>query len=210
MGTLAILGAGGHGRVVADCAEAAGWTEISLFDDRPSPETREAWPIGGAGADLIARLSTFQGVVVGIGDNAARVEWQRRLAASGGHLVSLVHPRATVSSYATLGVGSVVFAGAVVNIGARLGQAVIVNTGATVDHDCDLADGVHVSPGAHLAGGVRIGGMSWVGIGAVIREGITIGQRVRIGAGAVVVESVGDDLTVVGNPARPLEKRTHA
>lgn len=210
MRSLAILGAGGHGRVVADCAETAGWPAITVFDDRPSPVARGPWPIGGTGADLVARLSEFEGMIVGIGDNAARLDWHRRLIGLGGRLVSLIHPRATVSSYASLGVGTVVFAGAVINIGARLGQAVIVNTGATVDHDGDLADGVHVSPGAHLSGGVRVGEASWVGVGAALREGVTIGERVLIGAGAVVVKSVDDGLTVVGNPARALERQPNA
>lgn len=210
MRSLAILGAGGHGRVVADCAATAGWPAITVFDDGPSPVANGPWPFVGTGADLVARLSEFEGVVVGIGANAARLDWHRRLIGLGGRLVSLIHPGATVSSYASLGAGTVVFAGAVINIGARLGQAVIINTGATVDHDAGLADGVHISPGAHLAGRVRVGEASWVGIGAAVREGVTIGKRVRIGAGAVVIKPVDDDLTVVGNPARPLEKQPNA
>lgn len=206
MASLAILGAGGHGRVVADCAQMAGWARISAFDDRPSTVTDSPWPAIGTAADLVARLSEFEGVVVGIGDNFIRLDWHRRLIGLGACMVSLIHPAATVSSYASLGGGTVVFAGAVVNIGARLGQAVIVNTGATVDHDTSLADGVHVSPGAHLAGGVRIGEGGWVGIGAAVREGVSIGSRVRVGAGAVVVNDVDDDLTVVGNPARILKR----
>ena len=31
--SLAVLGAGGHGRSVADAAEAAGWTRVDLFED---------------------------------------------------------------------------------------------------------------------------------------------------------------------------------
>jgi len=206
MESLAILGAGGHGRVVADCAKMAGWAAITAFDDHPSAVVDSPWPAKGTGSDLLARLSEFDGVVVGIGDNITRLDRQRRLIGLGAPVVSLVHPGATVSSYVSLGAGTVVFAGAIVNIGTRLGQAVIVNTGATVDHDNILADGVHVSPGAHLAGGVHVGEASWVGIGAAVREGIRIGGRVRVGAGAVVVKDVDDGLTVVGNPARLLEK----
>lgn len=210
MKSLAILGAGGHGRVVADCAQMAGWAAITAFDDSLSAAGDSPWQPEGTGADLASRLSEFEGVVVAIGDNTIRLDWQRRLIAFGARVVSLIHPAATVSSYASLGAGTVVFAGAIVNIGARLGQAVIVNTGATIDHDGDLADGVHVSPGAHLAGGVRVGESSWVGIGAAVREGVCIGSRVRVGAGAVVVKNIDDGLTVVGNPARLLEKRSHA
>lgn len=210
MGSIAILGAGGHGRVVADCAEAAGWTDISIFDDRPSFDFHSPWPVVGTGADLLARVAEFEGLVVGIGANPTRLNWHRQLSNAGARLMSVVHPHAMVSAHAQVGRGSVVFAGAVVNIGARLGEAVIINSGATVDHDCEIADGVHISPGAHLAGGVTVDELSWVGIGAAVREGVIIGRDVTIGAGAIVIKSVEAGLTMVGNPARPLEKRPYA
>ena len=210
MGSIAILGAGGHGRVVADCAKMAGWTDIFIFDDRPSADFDGPWPIVGTGADLLARAAEFEGVVVGIGANPTRLNWHRQLSNAGAPLVSVVHPRAVVSTYAQVGRGSVLFAGAVVNIGARLGEAVIVNTGATVDHDCEIADGVHISPGAHLAGNVKVEELGWIGIGAAVREGIVIGRNATIGAGATVIKPVETGLTMVGNPARPLEKLSNA
>lgn len=210
MKTLAILGAGGHGRVVADCAEAAGWDEILFFDDKRPTAVPDSWRYAGTGSDLVGRLQGLSGVVVAIGANSVRLDWHRRLAAHAAPLVSLVHPRAWLSHRAEVGPGTVVFAGAVVNVGARLGEAVIVNTGATVDHDCRLADGVHISPGAHLAGGVTVGEGSWIGIGAVVREMVDIGERARIGAGAAVVATVGSDVTVVGVPARPIRRGANA
>ena len=203
---LTILGAGGHGRVVADCAEAVGWSDIRLFDDRPDAAEASPWPVAGTIDDVMNRLGAFDGVVVGVGANPARLDWTRRITGAGGKIATLIHPRATVSRHALIGPGSVVFAGAVVNIGARIGQAAIINTGATVDHDCALEDGVHVSPGAHLAGGVRVGAESWIGVGAAVREGVVIGAGVTVGAGAVVVRPVADGQTVVGNPARILER----
>ena len=206
MRSLAILGAGGHGRVAADCAGALGWQGVALFDDGVAVGSGTPWPVAGTGEDLIARLAEFDGVVVGIGNNEVRLNWHRRLVDQGAALTTLIHPKASVSARCDIGEGSVVFAGAVVNIGSRLGQACIVNTGATVDHDNILADGVHVSPGANLGGDVRIGEASWVGIGAAVRHGIVIGQRVRIGAGAVVVKPIKDGLTVIGSPAAPIKE----
>lgn len=204
MSRLAILGAGGHGRVVADCAEAAGWKEIVFFDDHAVDQSSSPWVVQGTSAVLLARLSEFDGIVVGIGDNKARLKWQVRLRQSGAILPILIHPRATVSSRTEVGLGSVVFAGAVINIGTRLAAAVIINTGAIVDHDCQLGDGVHISPGANLAGGVQVGDLSWIGIGATLRNGVTVGREAIVGAGAVVVRPVDDECIVVGNPARPL------
>ncbi len=210
MRSLAILGAGGQGRVVADCAEMLGWERIAFFDDYSAAGLGLPWPVAGPSDDLLARWSDFDGVVVAIGSNLARLAWRDRLQNAGASLVTLVHPRAWVSTHSQLGAGTVVLAGAVVNIGSTLGQACIINTGATVDHDCHLGDGVHVSPGAHLGGGVRVGENSWIGLGAAVREGIVIGAGVRIGAGAVVVKPVPDNQTQVGNPARLLESPPHA
>lgn len=200
---LAILGAGGHARVVADAAEAAGWTVPGLFD-REAPPADHPWPVLGDADALFARAAEFDGAVVALGDNDRRLVWTLRLAAQGLTLATVIHPTAWISPRATLGGGTVILAQAVVGTGARLGRAVIVNTGASVDHDCTLDDGVHVSPGARLAGGVTMGERGWIGIGAVVREGLSLGQAVRVGAGAAVVKPVENDQTVVGVPARPI------
>jgi sugar O-acyltransferase (sialic acid O-acetyltransferase NeuD family) len=203
---LAIVGAGGHGRVVADCAEACGWRSVVFFDNaRPSGRNGD-WPIEGTEADLRGRRETFDGFVIGVGRNDLRLAMHLGLVDLALPDCTLIHPRAAVSRGARIEPGSVVFAGGCINVGAHVGRAVIINTGATVDHDCVLHDGVHVSPGAHLAGGVTVGERSWIGIGAVVRQGIVIGRDAIIGAGAVVVANVPDGVTVVGNPARPLER----
>jgi sugar O-acyltransferase (sialic acid O-acetyltransferase NeuD family) len=206
MKRLALLGARGHGKVVADAALSSGWDSVEFFDDAwPQHSRNGLWPVTGGSAALMARLQEFQGVLVSIGDCAVRLEKHQSLLAAYAPLVTVVHPAATVSYHATLGVGSVVMAGAVVNIDAVVGQASIINTGATVDHDCLLGDAVHIGPGAHLSGNVQVGRCSWVGVGAVVRQGMTIGERVMVGAGAVVVQPVPDAQAVVGNPARQLK-----
>jgi sugar O-acyltransferase (sialic acid O-acetyltransferase NeuD family) len=208
MKRLALLGASGHGKVVADAALASDWDHVEFFDDAwPQCSRNGMWPVTGNGAALMARLREFQGVLVSIGDCSVRWDKHQALQAVGAPLVTVVHPAATVSPHATLGVGTVVMAGAVVNIDVVLGQAGIVNTGATIDHDCRIGEAVHICPGAHLSGNVHVGRCSWVGVGAAVKQGITIGELVMVGAGAVVVQAVPDAQTVVGNPARPIETR---
>ena len=205
MKRLALLGASGHGKVVADAALAGDWDGVEFFDDAwPQRQKNGPWSVTGDSATLMARLKEFQGVLVSIGDCAVRWDKHQALQAVGAPLVTVVHPAAVVSRYAVLGVGTVVMAGAVVNIDTVVGQAGIINTGATVDHDSRLGDAVHICPGAHLSGNVQVGHGSWVGVGAAVKQGMTLGERVMVGAGAVVVRSVPDGLTVVGNPAAPL------
>lgn len=203
MKRLAILGASGHGKVVADTAECCGWQEIEFFDDAwPARRSNGSWGVTGDSAVLLVRLLEFDGVVVAIGNNAMRQAKLVALQAAGSRLATLIHPSATVSRYAVVGEGSVLFAGAVVNADARIGLGAILNSGCSVDHDCVLGDAVHISPGACLAGGVRVGEQSWIGIGACVRQMIQIGQRVMVGAGSVVVSNVPNDVTVAGVPAK--------
>ena len=207
---LAILGAGGHGRSVADVAEACGWVP-NLYDDGwPDITTSGPWPIVGDTAALIANLHATHGgcYMVAIGDNASRLEKHQCLSRlQHARAVTLVHPLAFVSPRAAMGAGCVVMAMAAVNVGSRLGDACIINTGATVDHDCTLAAGVHVSPGAHLAGTISVGMCAWVGMGACIKQRLHIGACAVVGAGATVVKPVASGACVTGCPAEVHLKR---
>jgi sugar O-acyltransferase (sialic acid O-acetyltransferase NeuD family) len=208
MKRLAILGASGHGKVVADAAVASGWDEVVFYDDAwPARSANGRWPVVGDSSALVDVLDGHDGVVVGIGNNRTRLDLTRKLIGSGAHLVTIVHPRAVVSRYAEIADGTVAFAGAVVNVDSTVGRSCIINTAATIDHDCALADGVHVSPGAHLAGGVTVGEASWIGIGASVKQLVRIESDVIVGAGAVVVGNVPAEQTVVGVPAKPLDER---
>lgn len=203
MKRLAILGASGHGKVVADAAECCGWDSVVFFDDAwPERARNGVWRVAGRSADLLESLGDFDGVVVAIGNNAIRQAKMDLLRKAGGVLPTIIHPSAVVSRYAALGEGSVVFAGAVVNVDAKVGCGAILNTGCSIDHDCVLGDAVHVSPGARLAGGVCVGDLSWVGIGASVRQLVRIGARAMVGAGAAVVSDLPDDVTAMGVPAR--------
>lgn len=205
MNRLAVLGASGHGKVVADCAEACGWQEIVFFDDAwPGVSYNGHWPVLGNTSDLLAALSDFTGVLVAVGNNNIRSDKLQMLEKAGATLVSVIHPSAVVSRYARVSLGSVVFAGAVVNADCDVGMGAIINTGASVDHDCELGMCVHISPGARLAGGVTVGDLSWIGIGAVIKQLVKTGRGVIVGAGAAVVANVPDGCTVAGVPARSL------
>jgi sugar O-acyltransferase (sialic acid O-acetyltransferase NeuD family) len=214
MRRLALLGASGHGKVVADAAISSGWEMVDFFDDAwPERKSNGIWQVQGDSFGLVQHLKDYDGVLVSIGDCQVRQAKCEMLLKAGAVFATVIHPTATVSKYALVGKGTVVLAGAVVNVDAVLGQFCIVNTGATVDHDCRVGDAVHICPGAHLSGGVLVDACSWIGIGAVIKQRVTIGTRVMVGAGAVVIKSIPDSFTVVGNPATPLftiETQTNA
>ncbi|MDO8379604.1 acetyltransferase [Phenylobacterium sp.] len=157
------------------------------------------------GEDLLsdpAFLSAYD-IFVAIGDGR-RKSLSEAVLARGGTVATVIHPAATVSASAKIGVGTVISAGVIVQMDATVGRYCSLNTACTVDHDNVLADGVNIAPGAHLAGGVQVGEGAFIGIGATIKGWLRIGARATVGAGAVVLKEVPDGVTVVGNPARPM------
>ena len=205
---LLILGAGGHGMVVADIARSMRFEQICFLDDRwPGLSHVLKWPVVGKFKDLHAVVQPSDQVFAAVGDNAARLALHRGLITQGLNIPVLKHPTSVVSDDTQLGPGSVVMPLVAINLSAVIGEAVILNTSCSVDHDNIIEDGVHISPGVHLAGNVSVGSCSWIGIGSSIREGITIGPDCMIGAGSVVVRDVPPASKVAGNPARAMEKR---
>ena len=208
MRELRIIGAGGHGRVVADFAEAAGrWGTIRFLDDRfPDGGRVDDWDVMGGLAllDRAAAGSDHADYLVALGDNRLRETLCRRILADGRRLATLIHPSAVVSRRAEIGAGTVVFANVVVNIGAVVEMGAILNTGCCVEHDCRIGAFSHIAPGALLAGEIEVGERGWVGIGASVRNGIRIGPDATIGAGAAVIRDVEAGATIVGVPGSEL------
>jgi sugar O-acyltransferase (sialic acid O-acetyltransferase NeuD family) len=205
---LAILGASGHGRVVGDTARSEGWESIVYFDDEPTRLVgMNDASSGGSFADLLRLISGFDGVFVAIGSAVSRQRILAVILAAGARVPVLVHRAAYVADGVSVGMGSIICAGAIVQPGVSLGVGSIVNTNASVDHDCVLGDAVHVCPGAHLAGDVRAGDRAWIGIGASVIQGVTIGADAVIGAGAAVVSDVPLGAKAVGVPARVVKSR---
>lgn len=204
---LAILGASGHGKVLADIAELTGWEKVVFFDDAwPEKIHNGPWQIIGNTHKLLNSLNNYDGVIVAIGNNKVRQQKLQQLNNAGANIITLIHPSATVSRYTQIGIGSVVVAGAVINPDCVIGSGAIINTCSSVGHDCNLGDAVHICPGARLAGGTEVDDRAWIGVGSSVRQLIKVGADAVVGAGSVVVKNVHSDTVVVGNPAKPLIK----
>lgn len=200
---LAILGASGHGKVLADIAELNGWDNIVFFDDAwPEKTSNGAWQVVGNTQSLLKSLTEYDGVIVAIGNNKIRQQKLQELSRAGAKTITLIHPSATVSKYTKIGPGSVVVAGAVINPDCIIGSGAIINTCSSVGHDCILGDAVHICPGARLAGGTEVGDRAWVGVGSSVRQLIKIGADAIIGAGSAVVKDVPKNTIVMGVPAK--------
>jgi len=204
---LYILGAGGHGAVVAEAAVLSQhWESVSFLDDNADQGVLVVdCPVIGKTSMWLDLVSVGCEFFVAIGHNGKRDEILSSIEEHGGALAIITHPNAVISPSAIIELGVVICAGAVINPRARIGRGSIINTSASIDHDCVLENAAHISPGARLAGGVTVGARTWVGIGAVVREGVSIGSDCIVGAGAAVVVDIESGQTVVGVPAAPLK-----
>lgn len=199
MKKLTIIGASGHGKVVADIARKNGYAEICFLDDNTVLKECGGYPVVGTSG----QYPCFDcDMIVAIGNPQVRERIQNQLEQAGKHLPVLVHPHACIGENVELGPGSVVAAGAVINPWAKIGRGCIINTCASVDHDCNVADFVHVSVGAHVAGTCTIGERTWIGAGATVSNNITICPDCMIGAGAVVIKGIGERGVYIGCPAK--------
>lgn len=197
---LVIIGASGHGKVIADIAEKLGYTDIVFLDDNKTVKTCGKHSVVGVSGDAM-RYSKYD-FIVGIGNAEIRKRIQEKLIAQGLRIAILVHPQAVVATDVSLGIGTVVMAGAIINPGSTLGKGCIINTAASVDHDNIISDYVHVSVGSHLAGAVSIGTGTWIGAGTVVNNNVSICENCMVGAGAVVVKNITEPDTYIGVPAR--------
>lgn len=199
MKELIIVGASGHGKVVADIAKKNGYNLISFLDDNAATTECDGYKVVGKTSDF---TNYDCDMFVAIGNCKIRKNIQSQLEAANKKVVSLIHPAAVIADTVKIGCGTVVMAGAVVNSATTIGKGCIINTCASVDHDNNIGDFTHVSVGAHLAGTVTVSSNTWIGIGAVVSNNISICQNCMIGAGAVVVKNIEKEGTYIGVPAK--------
>lgn len=198
MNRLIIIGAGGHGKVIADAALKNGYTNICCIDDHAKGEIM-GFPIIGTCEDIERLNDKNTDFIIGIGNNSIR---KTIAEAHNVNWVSIVHPSAQIAFNAEIGKGTVVMANAVVNVCATVGEHCIINTGAIVEHDNVIENYAHISPNVALGGTVRIGLLTHVGIGATVKNNTEICSECTIGAGAVVVKNIKEPGTYVGVPIR--------
>ncbi|GEM04151.1 acetyltransferase [Halolactibacillus miurensis] len=203
---LIIIGASGHGKVVANIAiKMNKWQSIAFLDDDKSIKTSMGLEVIGKTTDAFTYKDEAD-LFVAIGSNATREKIQEKLIAEGLNVVSLIHPSAVIGTDVELGLGSVVMAGVVINSSSRIGKGCIINTSSNLDHDNVLEDYVHISPSVGLAGTVRVGKGSWLGIGSIVSNNVNISSGCKVGAGAVVVKDITEPGTYIGVPVRRVDR----
>lgn len=215
MKDIVVIGSSGHAKVVIDAVCREGRYQIvGLLDRyRSIGEKTSGHRVLGAEDDLpvIASRLGLQGVLIAIGDNAARATVATHVRAICPQLpfVTAIHPRASVGADVVIAEGTVVMAGAVVNTGASVGRFCILNTNCSLDHDSVLDDYASLAPNVATGGRCRIGKGAAIGMGTVIVQGVTVGEHTVIGAASLVMRDVESLVVAYGTPAKKVRARKY-
>jgi sugar O-acyltransferase (sialic acid O-acetyltransferase NeuD family) len=211
---VAVIGGGGHGRVIIDILEKMAAVRIAGIVDANLPLDQRVlgYEMLGRDADLSRLISDrgIQGAVVAIGDN-----WSRsRIVASiqsrcpGIEFPNAIHPSAQLGKNVSLGVGNVIMAGCVVNSSTAIGDFCILNTNCSVDHDGKVGDFVSFAPNSCAGGSVEAGDFAAICLGARIIDRLTIGSHTVVGAGSTVLRDLPSHVVAYGTPARIVRSRS--
>ena len=204
---LILVGGGGHCISCIDVIESIGRFEIIGILDLKEKlhSTVLNYKIVGDNEDINIYIPNGNNYFITIGhikNPQLRILSFQTLKKNGAIVPSIISPRAYLSSYATVGEGSIIMHNAFVNAKSTIGINSIINTGAVIEHETSIGDHTHISTGAYVNGGCSVGDRVFIGSSAVIAHNLTITNDVVIGAGTVVIRSINEPGTYVGNPAR--------
>ena len=128
---LVIIGASGHGKVIADIAKLNGYQEIIFLDDDITKTKNGKYDVVGTGKDIDKYLDQYD-YFVAIGNNSIRKQITEKLEDKKIIQPVLIHPAATVDETAKISSGTVVMANAVINADVCVKKGCIINTAASV------------------------------------------------------------------------------
>lgn len=206
---VAIIGAGGHARVVYEILRHDKNMEVTAFVDsvlRGADEKIMGISVVGDHSVLPNLIKEgVKGFIVAVGDNEIRKQHFLNIQNMGLEPINAVHPTAHIAYNAKIGTGVVIATAATIVTGAKIGNNTIINTGAIIEHEDIIEENVHIGPGTSIAGRVTVKKGTFVGIGCTIKEYITIGKNAVIGAGSIVLKDIPDNAVAVGAPAKVIK-----
>jgi len=218
MKKFAIFGVSGFGREVLPLlrrqlqAEQGPW-ELVFVDDNPSASHANGQRVLTY-AQWMAEPATSRHINIAIANSGVREKLAARCESDGVQFVTVKGPNVVELDAIEMGPGATLCSFVNLTSNIRVGKHFHANIYSYVAHDCVIGDFVTFAPGVQCNGNVVIEDHAYIGTGAILRQGepgapLVIGRGAIVGMGAVVTKSVAAGTTVVGNPARPMERRSN-
>lgn len=162
--------------------------------------------------DFINDFKTDKRVTIAIANSQVREKLVARLNQDNVQHLEIQAANTVILDEVEMGEGSLLCPFTCITSNIKIGKFFHANIYSYVAHDCIIGDYVTFAPGVKCNGNIHIEDHAYIGTGAVIKQGtpdkpLVIGKGAVVGMGAVVTKSVPAGVTVVGNPARILEKK---
>jgi sugar O-acyltransferase (sialic acid O-acetyltransferase NeuD family) len=212
MKKIAIYGAGGFGREVKMLIDQINQKEksfdfIGYFDDGVEKgKIINHYPVLG-GLNELNNFSENLNLVFSLASPSIKEDLLSKITKRNLFFPVLIHPSCHIGTdQVQIGEGSIICAGSIITVNIEIGKHVFLNLSCTIGHDTVIEDYCSFMPSVNISGEVKIGKGVYCGTGAKIINQLEIGENSTIGSGAVVVKNVPNGVTVVGVPARILNK----
>lgn len=213
MENIVILGAGGFGRdtkTIIDAVNAHNkqYKILGYYDDGKAPNSFiNDLPVLGNFKDLLNTKQPLN-VAIAIANPKIREFLAKQLMQNSClSFPNLIHPNnLPLADRTVLGIGNIICNLVGISCNINFENFIIINTLCSVGHDCKVKDFVSLMPGVNISGDVTLHKNVYVGVGATVINQVSVGANTIVGAGAVVVSSIPENVTVVGVPAKALNK----
>ena len=213
MQKLLIYGASGLGREILDMI-----MEINLI----SPQYEiDGWLDDGLPFGTVINNVTVLGnidyistvdscaVVLAIADPNIKEQLYNKIKAKNAKIVfpTIVHPSSSVSPLSELDEGVIITRFCWVTANTKIGKCVLLKTRCDVGHDSRIGDFSSLMPSVNISGNVTTGKKVYIGVQSALLQGLSIGDGSIIGMGSKVMTNVPANCTVLGNPAKVIQRR---
>ncbi len=212
---IGVYGASGFGKEVMPLVRQQFPTfskeQFAFIDDGQAGATLNGYPVISY-IDFISKPTDHKAITIAIANSVVREKLVSLLEKDGIQHLAVQATNTVILDEVEIGEGSLLCPFTCLTSNIKIGKFFHANIYSYVAHDCVIGDYVTFAPGAKCNGNIHIEDHAYIGTGAVIKQGtpekpLVIGKGAVVGMGAVVTKSVPAGVTVVGNPARILERK---
>ena len=212
---IGVYGASGFGKEVMPLARQQYPTlekqQFVFIDDSGAGTSLNGYQVLSY-EDFLKYPDQKKAVTIAIANSQVREKLVKRLTEDQIQHLNIHASNTVILDEVQIGEGGLLCPFTCLTSNIKIGKFFHANIFSYVAHDCVIGDYVTFAPGVKCNGNIHIEDHAYIGTGAVIKQGtpdkpLVIGKGAVVGMGAVVTKSVPPGVTVIGNPARILEKK---